>query len=649
MRERDVSYKCVGMRPGVKHNAYIDGTPLSLSNAIADKYGILEGTFKIPPNIPCGRKMISFEDVDETSFADTYYSANGKTVWKEAHTSYIRAWTPETTTTSRSISSSWDPVAESIWIEEDTGIYVDSIDIFFAAKDTTNIPVYVYLVECENGYPTTRVLPFSMVSKMPEDVNLSTDASAATNFKFNAPVFLSGKTEYAVIVATTSYEYEVFISTLGSADLKSGIGIYEQPYLGTMFLSQNTRTWTPQQQSDLTFRLYKCVFDTNSVSTAIFDLEIPENDFEVSMNTLAVYSFLPENTKEKYEYKWRDDSYYTQFNNFYDTFLPLLKVISGKSKNEGSSLKLKVALSTSNKNITPLIDLEQVFGVFCNNTLTENTDIDNDIYPYNAGTYISKPINLKYSSDNIRVILDSITPNNSIVDVYVKTSAYDPIYVYQSTKGTIGTNILAAESLKGKQMQVFYYDSTTKKLEPKTTVEITGSEKTKIFLRSVSNPAVFKNVNSVSATESEYIGIDTKYTHILLAPIISDTNISIDDWNNSSSYSIGDYVFYNGSIWTAIRYVSQNQIPSENGISWKKIDCIKTVSTITTDDTVIWRKLKQDNSSQQNSENTFVEQSYFPDINIENEFLSFSIKIVMKSKDKVNIPRVKNLRAIATL
>lgn len=648
MRERDVSYKCIGMRPGVKHNAYIDGTPLSLSNAIPDKDGVLEGTFKIPPKIPCGRKMVSFEDADETSSADTYYSANGKTVWKRARTTYVRVWTPETTTTSRSETCPWDPVAESIWIEEDSGIYVDSIDIFFAAKDTTNIPVYVYLVECENGYPTTRVLPFSMVSKTPEEVNLSTDASVATNFKFAAPVFLAGKTEYAVIVATTSYEYEVFISTLGLADLKSGIGIHEQPYLGTMFLSQNTRTWTPEQQSDLTFKLYKCVFDTSTVSTAVFDLEIPENDFEVSMNTLAVYSFLPENTKAKYEYKWRNDSNYTQFNNFYDTFLPSLKVISGNADGE-SSLKLRVTLSTNNKNITPLIDLEQVFGVFCNNTLSDNTDIDNDVYPYNAGTYISKPINLKYSSDNIRVILDSITPNNSKVDVYIKTSAYDPIYVYQSTKGNVGTNKSAAESLKGKQMQVFYYDSTTKKLEPQTMVEITGSDNTKIFLRAVSNPDVFKNVNSASATESEYIGINSKYTHILLAPIITDTSISIDDWNNSSSYNIGDYVFYNGSIWTAIRYVSENQIPSENGISWKKIDCIKTVSTVTTDDTVIWRKLKQSSESQQNSETTFTEQTYFPDINIENEFLSFSIKIVMKSKDKVNIPRVKNLRAIATL
>ena len=60
---------------------------------------------------------------------------NGKTVWKRARTTYVRVWTPETTTTSRSETCPWDPVAESIWIEEDSGIYVDSIDIFFAAKD----------------------------------------------------------------------------------------------------------------------------------------------------------------------------------------------------------------------------------------------------------------------------------------------------------------------------------------------------------------------------------------------------------------------------------------------------------------------------------------------------------------------------------
>ena len=174
----------------------------------------------------------------------------------------------------------------------------------------------------------------------------------------------------------------------------------------------------------------------------------------------------------------------------------------------------------------------------------------------------------------------------------------------------------------------------------------------KIYLKAVGNPDEFKSVASASDTESQYVGLDTKYKDLILLPVYSESNISIDTWNNSTSYTPGQYVIYNGSIWVALRNVEQNQIPSTNGISWQKVECLKTISTVKTDDEVTWRPMKKVQSTSNSTlerQSKFIEYTYYPELVMESEFQTFSVKLVLKSKDKVNVPRVRNLRVIATV
>ena len=71
---------------------------------------------------------------------------------------------------------------------------------------------------------------------------------------------MQGNTEYAVCVASNSTKYSVYISRIGENDLLTDAFISNQPYLGSLFKSQNASTWEPSQWEDLKFVLYRADF-----------------------------------------------------------------------------------------------------------------------------------------------------------------------------------------------------------------------------------------------------------------------------------------------------------------------------------------------------------------------------------------------------
>ena len=118
----------------------------------------------------------------------------------------------------------------------------------------------------ENGVPSPRVLPLSEIVLDPDDIETSADGSVATNVQFKAPVYVEGGTEYAICCASNSTKYSVYISRIGENDLLSDTFISNQPYLGSLFKSQNASTWEPSQWEDLKFTLYRADFvETGSV------------------------------------------------------------------------------------------------------------------------------------------------------------------------------------------------------------------------------------------------------------------------------------------------------------------------------------------------------------------------------------------------
>ena len=163
--------------------------------------------------------------------------------------------------TSNDVIVGWyDPLAQSFLVEEETGVFVTKCDVFFRTKDDMDIPLVFQLRTMENGFPTQKILPFSEIVIDPADINTSNDGSVATTIEFKAPVYLEGGKEYAIALASNSTKYSVYISRIGENDLLSDVFISNQPYLGSLFKSQNASTWEASQWEDLKFIMYRADF-----------------------------------------------------------------------------------------------------------------------------------------------------------------------------------------------------------------------------------------------------------------------------------------------------------------------------------------------------------------------------------------------------
>jgi hypothetical protein len=183
----------------------------------------------------------------------------------------------------RNNETNWsDPLAQSFLVEEQTGVFITKVDIFLRSKDDMDIPLVVQLRTMQNGYPTTRVLPFSEVVIDPADIILSDDGSIAQTIEFKSPVYLSGGTEYSVCLLSNSTKYSVYISRIGENDILSDTFISNQPYLGSLFKSQNASTWEPSQWEDLKFTLYKAQF-LSSGSVDFYSPELSEGNRQIPL------------------------------------------------------------------------------------------------------------------------------------------------------------------------------------------------------------------------------------------------------------------------------------------------------------------------------------------------------------------------------
>lgn len=537
MRVRKVKFDLQGMRPNQTFKAAMDNVPLKLltiqqftdSNLKETEYldeittnsdGCVTGYFVVPENMPVGTKVVEFFDGEETSAATAEYTANGKTVWTNTQRNYIRVWTAETsqtygessTTIGKKIDSKMvstataifhneDPIAESFYIEEDSGVTLESIDVFFAAKDPS-VGVELFIVECENGYPGQTVVPFSRVFVPSSSVNVTSKSSipaggpTPTNFKFPVPLQLQGGMEYAFVVIAPSYSYELYTSTLGKADLVTGNGVREQPYTGTMYKSQNLRTWTAESMSDIAFRIYRYKFPVNTRVSADFvlddlvsrntgiDTTLPQEkvsteDYELGTGffansmTISAGTYIPSGTSIKfYWYAGGDNpSSMKPFENKQDIFLSenngMPIYFNYTNPNEGTSdsiyvnnntaVYVRAELTTSDTNIAPQIDLEDFCGIFTRNKMVKNENgvqetmqIDSRTY-CKAGTYLSNTIALKDPAIGLKVAVDAMLPGSSVLKAYFKSMGMSNntetvIVPALSSASTISTVVGSTES-----------------------------------------------------------------------------------------------------------------------------------------------------------------------------------------------------------
>jgi hypothetical protein len=239
---------------------------------------------------------VTTHDGQSTSSAKVQYEATGTLQTRQQTINSVRNaiitqevvndTTTITNTSNRLLASYytwWDPLAQTFLVQSPGGAFLSKVDIFFATKDTA-MPVNLEIREVVNGYPGKKVLPFSKVTLMPAQVKISstnvamTDGSGAsypkydtpTTFVFSSPVYVQDAQEYAIVLSSDSNNYKVWISQMGDQIPASSRTISEQPYAGVLFKSQNSTTWTANQDQDLKFTVYRCKFDVERTGSVEF-------------------------------------------------------------------------------------------------------------------------------------------------------------------------------------------------------------------------------------------------------------------------------------------------------------------------------------------------------------------------------------------
>jgi hypothetical protein len=306
IRAKDISFTAKGMKPSTRIFPFFDGvdistlvTPTGSSAGAAlttDASGSATGVFALPtptvssnPRWRVGKRVFRLTSSSTnvktkglvTTSSEADYTAKGLiqtvqgTVLATRESSIQRVTASDTvrvmgeinTRVIRQTDTGWfDPVCQSFMVNQDNGIFVSSIEVFFATKSST-LPVTLQIRTMVNGYPTTVVLPFAQQTIDATDITVSTDASAASKFTFPSPVFLQNGVEYAFCVITNNTDYTMYTSRLGQTTLDGTRLISQQPYLGSMFKSQNASTWTAEQNEDVKFKVNRCKFTENTEGT----------------------------------------------------------------------------------------------------------------------------------------------------------------------------------------------------------------------------------------------------------------------------------------------------------------------------------------------------------------------------------------------
>lgn len=283
IRPQVITFTVSNSKPNTRMYPFFDGIDVSayITPAGGSMGGILttgadgrvSGTFSVPAmTFNTGEREFKVQDTasyDASSIpGSTVGSAVGKFTavgMKETYQTTINTITTIEVQEPGEGGGGGDPLAQSFFTYGVTGgCFITGIDIFFQSKDAS-LPVTLELREMSNGYPSAnRVAKQSVVTLPPASVFISNNASAATRFTFSQPIYLEEDKDYCFVLLTNCNTYQVWTSKLSEKSVETGGTIFEQPFIGSLFKSENNITWSAEQTEDIKFTLYKANFTQTS-------------------------------------------------------------------------------------------------------------------------------------------------------------------------------------------------------------------------------------------------------------------------------------------------------------------------------------------------------------------------------------------------
>jgi hypothetical protein len=178
-----------------------------------------------------------------------------------------------------------DPIAQTFYVQPETGYFATAIDLFFYSKDPT-LPVTIQLRPTKYSQPSDLFYQYSEVVLYPDKISTSNDGSLATRVTFESPIFLEGETFHCICLLSNSDQYKVHISRLTEMDLSSSstssVFVTKQPLSGSFFKSQNGSLWTEVQTDDLKFTLYRANFKSTQGDINFYNAELGEANNQIA-------------------------------------------------------------------------------------------------------------------------------------------------------------------------------------------------------------------------------------------------------------------------------------------------------------------------------------------------------------------------------
>lgn len=328
MAPRDISIYINGLRPSTVHYFFFDkqqvnqhifqgtngndarnidrqGTSTVGNQGVTtDENGTLRAVFRLPEaTFFVGDRVLQVADVQQfdqiasaaTSRANITYSAYNFSMDKAQLSTRQPDISMSTNSTNRSVTfrppppppnddgggNDNDPLAQTFFIKRGMGrgsntVALSKIDLWFKRKSTSTLAngggvngVTVMLREVVNGYPSSKIIPFSKVHLEASQVNISDDASQVTTVEFHAPVIVETEKEYAFVIQPDANDpgYLVFTAKVGQNDLTPG-ATQGRPIVqdwgdGVLFTSTNNSAWKSYQDEDIKFTLYRHDFNSS--------------------------------------------------------------------------------------------------------------------------------------------------------------------------------------------------------------------------------------------------------------------------------------------------------------------------------------------------------------------------------------------------
>lgn len=470
---------------------YAGGTySYSFGNNRSNGQGQVGGAFFIPSaTFRSGQRSFrvteSFNntyDADAISYSEKVFTSSGMIVNKSTlvdtvFNTDVNSTIVGTLTSDRVLSSTSrttvstpyfvDPLAQTFFVDEQVypnGIFLASTDLFFRNKDDENLPVWVQIRPTVNGAPSSSYwYPESVSTLYPKQVNVSENpaiatTASATRFTFSSPVFLRPGL-YALVVLTESPDYVLWAAEKGGITRNNEF-IGTNPYIGTLYKSQNTMEYVPFLNEDLMFRLNRCSFSTTGSVSFVFDNErlgaqINADKFRLLQNSISPLADGVTTANYKMITKLASGTRETVYRNVVPhqvyTFGTDESTIIGNRRRvvgDRGDVKISLDMSTTSNHISPMVSQESLYINVWENFIDHGTISSSDFAIIDGGSGYTNANSIIITSSsgagaNANVSVDA---NGNVIGIFVTSggSGYlDDFTISYPMVGDAGTTVTA--------------------------------------------------------------------------------------------------------------------------------------------------------------------------------------------------------------